>query len=223
MQIDETYANFALLAKVTVTTDLVGVQIGAYLNVTGDTPIIAIRSETHFVAHQFTTRSGSSWSFFVQAFNADGTLASGADITCYVYDKPWALVGPFGYGLAVWDAAGALTFHSSRRYLRVEALLTGADYRTSLPAATYPAGRTYAVIPAKLIGTIDVDSVASGSIGEYINSFFMQILGFKFGATTLSGADCLAVEDVQTSTTPNIPEHYDYVDYAYLVVDVTHQ
>lgn len=72
-------------------------------------------------------------------------LGQNAQVYWYVFEKPQldALPPLPPYGVAVWDAAGKLSYRSDMKPMRVTHYAVGATFTATIPL---PAGRTYAFI-----------------------------------------------------------------------------
>lgn len=147
VQIDDSYFNFALSTSASVTLAFAS-GIAVYqstITVTGTSPIIAWSGASGPVTLISVSQSGSSWTF---------TLASNAAYTLryFVFDVPANAGSPASApGLRVRNAAGAVTFDSRLKYLRVAAVRSidtwnemGHDEGGSPVVVSLPTGRTYA-------------------------------------------------------------------------------
>jgi hypothetical protein len=150
LQIDETYANLALIAtgQVAASTQVPGYFVFIYyatVTVSALNPLVAVRAN-YPVALRAVRQSGSQWTF---ELSVDSKTLDGTPITYYVFDTPPAPPA-HGVGLQVFNAAGRCTFDSSFKYMLpagVIALPGGQpiDMNQNLDLGGLPAG-TYAAV-----------------------------------------------------------------------------
>jgi hypothetical protein len=139
--IDEEYRNFALHAKGTATmgsSDIGGTAAiyAVSIAVTGcTTPMLALKS-ANYVSVIGVGVSGSTFTYEIYSNTASFTF------DWYVFDVPEVPADTFGF--AVYNAVGALVFHSSNKAMRV---VRSDDAGTGgTGGITLTSGRTYAVI-----------------------------------------------------------------------------
>jgi hypothetical protein len=126
LQIDENYANLALISQgqVTPNTPVPGsiyteIQM-AEVTVTGHSPIIAVRAN-YGVTLSRVTPNGSSWTFrlcvnkFISYQNGSYVDFDGTPISYYVFDIVQSPVA-HGVGLQVFRGDGVCTFDSNYKY-----------------------------------------------------------------------------------------------------------
>ncbi|WP_247308179.1 hypothetical protein [Ralstonia pseudosolanacearum] len=153
--IDDTHANLAVAARGVVATSAAGMgvyQIGsrAVVSYTGDTratPLIAFACPAGFVGVYLSSLSGSTytWRFITEQ-------PAGTEIKYWVFDRAPASSG--SYGFQVFDAAGNLTFDSSRQQARIVGI-TGGIFEI-------PAGRIYAVAVQRIGYAVRVYPASEG-------------------------------------------------------------
>ncbi|GEM_PF-6981959 len=218
VQVDENYANLALLTKVTITSAANGNWAAtATLSVASPTmPVVAVQSAV-FVQLFRVYQSGGNWTFVYHAASA------GAAINCYVFGKPVAPSGS-GAGLQVFDASGSLTFDSRLKYARVAQMISGASY-ASTPAVTLPSGRTYAAVQCRYAGEYELavqedDGGPSGSLNQ--REDFRGGLGLRI-AGNVATPGYFQVFYRLMPTTLNVNDGYfvQWQPYQWLILDVT--
>jgi hypothetical protein len=220
--IDEEYRNFALHAKGTATmgsTDIGGTALiyACTITVTGcTTPMLALKS-ANYVSVIGASVSGSTFTYEIYSNTPSFTF------DWYVFDV--AAVPADTFGFAVYNAAGALVFHSSSKAMRVVRSDDAGTGGTS--GIALAAGRTYAVIQGANGWRVRNFFRAQQGTWKYIS----YSAGHKFTGDTLfipypainlvmpTGAP-LAIDESQPSgdefdyeTTPQAPR--------FTVVDVT--
>jgi hypothetical protein len=140
--------NPVLRSKVTVATVANTLtQFGASLLVVpitrtsapDDAPIIALQA-TDMVAYLGVDDPAA----LTQHHYYVSDLPVGTDVTCWLFGSPPA--GTELYGLQLFNASGALTFHSQYKPLRIRAAETGAVPMNTTRDVIYDAGRTYGIV-----------------------------------------------------------------------------
>lgn len=218
IQIDETWRNYGLRAKGTVTTTSDSTFTTSLFTITvaGTNPLIAIYSTTNWIILQ-VTKSGSN-----TVFTGLCSGAAGTSITYYWFDVMTAVSGQTD-GLNIWNEAGQLVFTSARPPLRIVDFLSGTvtasalSTSTTLVNTTYTTGRVYAVIPS-LIGTRNFGQ-ATGGTGPGVK-FMLYNQSNRFRSITNGVATCDA--PIQAPEGPSSQTWaYHYPDWGGIVVDVT--
>lgn len=113
LQIDESYQNFQLKQKTSIS--LAASEVGQLKTLAFDgssSAIVAVRSTVGFVAVARTVYNGSTWTYDFRCLSSSATT-----ITVYVFDV--GVVQSETLGLVVWNAQGKQVFHSSGKPLRV--------------------------------------------------------------------------------------------------------
>jgi hypothetical protein len=183
IQIDQTYRNYELRAKDTVTANIfLGGNIAAYFaqfSIAGLTaPILAFRGDGAggrcYTQISHSVSSGV-WTFRILT-GAPGGAGSG-DIDYWIYDVP--VSSGQNAGMQIFNSAAQLVFDSGRKYLRVvdSFAFDASQIGTGSQTKTYPAGRDYAFVTARL----DFD-ILSG--GEY-QTYGLRPVGSDIGVNTL--------------------------------------
>lgn len=209
VQIDDQFANMALISKTNVT---VGSSpdyyrpAAIYTVVSATPPIVAIQS-THRVVLQNITRSGNTWTFTYYG-GAIGNI-----VTCYLFNKP--VYQGSGSGLVVYDASGNVTFDSRQKYARVHALLQGSGLSTQ--SFTYTAGRTYAAMQCKFAGYRE--SVYTPGI-NYTQDRIGMGISFSSNVATISQVE-IFTSNVYYPGSSTAYNRQDWLDYSWLILDVT--
>lgn len=139
VQVDDTYANLAVVEMGTIATDTptaIGGNSGVTFSRSGlKNPLIAVAGATSQVAVAWLQNAGSgTWGFNIAAGGGVGTQCK-----YLIFDNPPA-TNP-NYGFQVFDANGRKTFDGSMRYLRV----VDMQLNVSTGTLNYDAGKQYAV------------------------------------------------------------------------------
>lgn len=113
-QIDENYTNLALIATggASFTTASAGGFGGSITLPTVATPLLAIKSSTPVYMTSDNAIPNTTYSFFA---------ASAGSLTYYLFDQSTSTNGET-WGLQVFNASGAMTYHSSWKILRIGAI-----------------------------------------------------------------------------------------------------
>lgn len=122
VQIDSTYANYALVARGTGTLTngnsewAPGSQAPVAPTIKGVNPLIAFSCETYLRVSR--SQSGDTFRFF---FTSDDSEAFGHSkvVNWYIFDTPPSAASQSGIGLQVWNEQGIPVFDSSLYYLKV--------------------------------------------------------------------------------------------------------
>lgn len=151
VQVDETYSNFYLTAKGSVTIADITIASGAstrgaMVTVNGSSPLLAWRGAPATV--QYVSRIGNSWTYTLLSSAANGTA-----VHWYAFDSCENYAPSVGHGLQVFRADGKLAFDSTALFLRPKQLITrsvlGGSYGGMPGAAqtySFPAGRTMSAV-----------------------------------------------------------------------------
>lgn len=155
VQIDETYRNFTMIRKGTVTTytpsnEALEIALNSRFDivVTGTRPLVAIHT-TGFYFLQQITKSGSTHTFRYIHYGAPGTV-----VTYYVFDMA-SSTQTANFGLVIRNANNEVTFASESGPLRIVDVkvgdqATGENYMagevTNLQTYNFGTGKTYATV-----------------------------------------------------------------------------
>lgn len=139
--IDSDYANLALYATGTVTTDTSNDNFSSkFFTVSGlpEVPVIA-------VAHT-AGAFGNVRSFLGGSATLDVCVRApvGTVVKYWLFGPP--SIPSSGVGLRIYNAAGAPVFDAAQKYMRVVGTITGTADGNATASQTFTAGRTYAVI-----------------------------------------------------------------------------
>lgn len=139
VQVDDTYANLAVVEMGTIATNTAtsaGGNSGVTFSRSGlKNPLIAVAGTTSQVAVAWLQNAGNgTWGFNILAAGGVGTQCK-----YLIFDSPPA-TSP-NYGFQVFDANGNITFDGSLRYLRV----IDMQLNISTGSIAYDASKQYAV------------------------------------------------------------------------------
>lgn len=137
VQINDSFANYALLQKATVTTVAIGTSGGAggTLTVTGQNPVIAFGGVNNAVMIG-RTQSGSNFTFDIRT-------AGAATLTVYVFDLPSYSAAKY---LEIRNASNQVIFDGGKKYMRVAYMFAANLSVLDELTQTLPGGRTYAAL-----------------------------------------------------------------------------
>lgn len=200
IQIDQTYANLAVVQKGTLSwtvgapqqDQIYGDSVSYTTPTIGHSPMIAF-TNTSGVLVNFdyiaTSVSGANttWSFAFMGAKADGSAGTAA-ITYYIFDRPQASSGSTA-GLKVYDGSGLLTYDSGYNYANIVGV-QGASLPagTAAQSYTYTSGRTYAIVQGfnPSYPTVSATGAPAGSGSTYLNEnhfWGMQTIASGFSIT----------------------------------------
>lgn len=154
----------------------------------------------------------------------------GTIITCYIFGAPRQEMIGSDYGLIVRNAAGEITFNSTRPYLNVAHILAGNDYFSPLPSVTLPAGRTYAVMQGSWSGK-QWFSEASPYPGGQVYEYWLEEWGLMTSLTGAGGNILTSgnhqwmagyTADLRTNWTPGYAHEFENRSYVLVIADVTY-
>jgi hypothetical protein len=133
IQIDDTYKNLEVRATGTGSASTsygsAGLMTATVVYAGGVNPMIAVSSDQG-AALLSREVSGSTYTFTV-------VFAAAASFTYYIFDEPSNSAA--NYGLVIRKASDPtqVIFDATKRYLRVQAVITGTDQSITLPSGTY--------------------------------------------------------------------------------------
>jgi len=138
-QVDQDYTNLCLIDRGTVSWDANVIQTLSLSTLSS--PLLAIRTDTPVLI--FSNNNIGTTSYFLSS------TSSGSG-TYYLFDRATTTNGE-PWGLAIYNSAGALTFHSSWKILRIGAI--GQVPNGSLNGDGTPIGSTSLSISAPYSAT----------------------------------------------------------------------
>jgi hypothetical protein len=137
VQIDADYFNLGFISKGTVnTTGPAFSNAAPTVTVTGNTPILCIRSNTVTASIVRVTKSGNQYTYRISG-NAAGA------IDWFLFDK---MQGSGNAGMQVFNANGEVVFDASARPMRVVSIyqINDGDTKTGTTSLLLPANGLYA-------------------------------------------------------------------------------
>ena len=146
VQVDDLYANLALISKQTVTTGALGTSLTSSVDVmitSTNMPIIAISCTVPTAVYSVTRNSGANtWTFTIIAEGASRS------IVVYVFNEPPVLGSGWGFRI---KRDGQVKFDNRHRYVRRAARMVGTfdptqEHGTAGPSGSAAVGPTYAYI-----------------------------------------------------------------------------
>lgn len=197
VQVDDTYANLAVVEMGTRSTDTptaAGGNSGVTFSRSGlKNPLIAVAGSTSQVAVCWLQDAGSgTWGFNIAAAGGVGTQCK-----YLIFDNPPA-TNP-NYGFQVFDASGNKTFDGSFRYLRV----VDMQLNVSPGTLTYGAGSQYAVCHLRF------------GFRVWNQTGFNDVI-----ASSVSGGT-ISLGYVHISDVPGSPPQLNQMSSSILVIDIT--
>lgn len=196
VQIDDTYANLAVIemgTKATDTATAAGGNSSVTFTKTGlKNPLIAVTGTNPQVAVCWLQDAvTNTWGFNITAGGGVGTAAK-----YLIFDSPPAPTT--NYGFQVFDANGNLTFDGSLRYLRVVDMQVNA-----VGPFTYDASKQYAVCHLRF------------GFRVWNQTGFNQVQG-----STVNGGT-VAVSYLAVNTVPGSPVQLNQMTPSLLILDIT--
>lgn len=179
IQIDESYFNLVLIDKHTDTISTPVTTAYDY-SVAGDVVAIAVKVWPETFTVTAATFSGGVWTYRLSFFNNPDTTGT-CTFTVYAFGK--APTPTETVGLAVYDPAGAVIFHSQFKPLRVQAVVAGDS------AYTGTAGRDLAVMVVQMpaYSTLVFPIVVLDTYSARVTGNAVQVIQTSIGTTTAAG------------------------------------
>lgn len=197
VQIDDTYANLAVVEMGTIATDT-PVPAGGNSGVTFfrsglKNPLIAVAGTMGQVAVAWLQNAANgTWGFNIAAGGVVGTQCK-----YIIFDNP-PDGGP-NYGFQVFDANGKKTFDGSLRYLRV----VDMQLNVGTGDLNYPAGRQYAVCHLRFGFRV------------------WNQTGFNDVVTSSVSGGTITLGYMHVNTVPGSPTQLNQMSSSILVIDIT--
>lgn len=192
IQIDNTYKNLCVRYSGSATTAAAGtnyVASKATITVTATNPIIAVRSTSYYLCLYGQTDNGDgTWTFDIRS---DG--AAGTSFDYWIFDNPQTPSS--NVGLTIKDAAGAVTFWSGWKQLRVRAMQATPGSSTNY---TYDSGRNYAIIFGNMAGYYQrshSDTTGPGGQPGFIRTINLWAVGGKAISNGINLAPGMSIYD----------------------------
>lgn len=197
VQIDDTYANLAVVYMGTIATDTLvpaGGNSGVTFSRSGlKNPLIAVAGSMPQVAVCWLQDAASgTWGFNIAAGGGIGTQCK-----YLIFDNPPAT--PTNYGFQVFDASGNKTFDGAMRYLRV------IDMQLNVAPGTlnYDASRQYAICHIKFGFRVWNQTGFNDVIVSRVNGGSVQL------------------DYMHINTVPGSPTQLNQSNSSILVIDIT--
>ena len=229
VQIDDLYANMALLSK---SSHTVGTSVGNDLRNTTvtftatDMPTIAFScTAPTFLAWVVRDSGANTWAFTFSTYTTNASLT----VTVYRFAEPPVL----GEGWAIRiKRNGVVKYDSRHRYASVPTSLRGtfdtsSEIGTAGPSTTLTSGKAYALMMGSRTGrNTRVVTPVSGAQNGYNDNMSSAALAAAINGNVITSRYCLT----QFSTTffpvppsPPAPSGYSYNQrqYSWAILDVT--
>ena len=219
IQLDENYPNLKL---VTHTTGTISPPFNyfdenynhGYANAdtsgaVGASPIVAFKA-----ANLPMLQTSSSTA---RIYDSSGS----ANFEYFVFDAINNYTPPSGeFGMAVFNSAGNLTYHSSYKYMKVATIVSGSNYQSGVATQTLDSGKSYAVMCMRPGGRLVVSTFPGGGFTSDYYGLFATV-----NNNVISFAERLYYSSYYSpgngkppSATPGT---YTQLQYAYAILDVT--
>ncbi|MFJ4347803.1 hypothetical protein [Pseudomonas sp. NPDC089401] len=220
VQIDDTWVNFAMVSKQSLTsadnipfdgTYVRGVQF--FVSSPQDLVFVHSTSEFGFMMRRIET-NGNNRCIVV-------TKALGVVIEVFVFRKQPPAASLFG--LQIWNAGGELVFDAASKFCKVTGVIPAF---TGSGSYSQPAGKKYAICFPQYMGRWTADYVpsSSGEIPFYRHAWYTYFLYCRSDGVTLTGLyPYMALEAPWYVPVPPTPPSYDryYTGGGSLIADVT--
>jgi len=228
VQIDDLYANMALVSKMTQT---VGAPVGYDLRNTtisftgSEMPIIAFSATAPTFIAWVTNTSANVWAFTFSTF----TTNAADTITIFQFGDPPDL-GP-GWGIRI-KRNSIVKYDSRHRYARIVTSLRGdfetaSDIGVSGPSAAFASGKAYAVLMGSRTGRNSrVITPVQGTQNGYNDNMSSAALGVAINGGAITSRYLLtqystAFFPVPPSPPPPAGYNFNQRQYSWAILDVT--
>ncbi|WP_110947368.1 hypothetical protein [Pseudomonas bohemica] len=223
--IDGTYANLALVEKITLSASLgpSGANGGSYrvaMTLSGyTTPLLVIYSPNTKVAYTGSNQGSGNWSF---TFHAE-TQNTAFDVYCFdIASRGQKFSGD--YGLVVKNkTTGAVVFDSRCKYMRILDTYVGtADSQTNIPEINRSYGKTkVGIAQGVMLVTSYNQQVGGGTATDPYNLVIIMFSAMKSSGGSINVSNMNFSTSGPAPTSQNPAVNWTQTGYCYLMVDLS--